>query len=237
MFELAMSKAGGFWDKANRKLVGDEKMDLINAKNKARTEKLDQKIEANRIAGEESKKNRAIAKEENKQNKKQADEGIYPGVSGNDLFNATMLAAANRKYSIESSDKAGLTVTFQTHKNETYWDGKLSCFILEVGSESRVAVSGSYNRGSTESGFAPGSTFSDGMRGLASQGAFVTELKKFKNEILQEVAKYPKSDPLKSEAKVASVDLPEQLAQLKKLFDSGALTAEEFEKAKAKLLG
>jgi hypothetical protein len=196
MFELAMGKIGGFWDKANRKLVGDEKMDQINAKNQARTEKLEQKLEANRIAAEESKQKRAADKVERKQNNKQADEGIYPGISGNDLFNAIMLAAANRKYSIDSSDKAGLTVTFQTHRNETYWDGKLSCFILEVGSGSRVTVSGSPNRGSTTSSGSPGSGFSVGdfMDGLASKGSFVTELKKFKREIFQEVAKYKKAD-------------------------------------------
>ena len=196
MFELAMGKTGGFWDKANRKLVGDEKMDQINAKNQARTEKLEQKLEVNRIAAEESKQKRAEDKVERKKNNKQADEGIYPGISGNDLFNAIMLAAANRKYSIDSSDKAGLTVTFQTHRNETYWDGKLSCFILEVGSGSRVTVSGSPNRGSTTSSGSPGSGFSVGdfMDGLASKGSFVTELKKFKREIFQEVAKYKKAD-------------------------------------------
>jgi hypothetical protein len=148
-----------------------------------------------------------------------------------------MLAASKRKYSIDSSDKAGLIVTFQTHKNETYWDGKLSCFILEAGTESRVTVSGSYNRGSTESGFAPGSTFSDGIKGLASQGAFVSELKKFKREIFQEAVNYVKPDNPNLNSKIASADLPAQLAQLKNLFDSGALTAEEFERAKAKLLG
>ena len=191
-----MGKIGEFWDKANRKLVGDEKMDQINAKNQARTEKLEQKLEANRIAAEESKQKRAEDKVERKKNNKQADEGIYPGISGNDLFNAIMLAAANRKYSIDSSDKAGLTVTFQTHRNETYWDGKLSCFILEVGSGSRVTVSGSPNRGSTTSSGSPGTGFSVGdfMDGLASKGSFVTELKKFKSEIFQEVAKNKKSD-------------------------------------------
>jgi hypothetical protein len=221
-----MGKTGGFWDKANRKLVGDEKMDLLNAKRDARNEKLDQKLEGLRIESDK-----------NKQNNKQAEDGIYPGISGNDLFNATMMAAANRKYSIESSDKAGLTVTFQTHKSETYWDGKLSCFILEVGGMARVTVSGSENRGSTESGFGPGSTFSDNMKGLASKGAFVGELKKFKREIFQEVATYPISDITEATMINSPTDLANQLVQLKTLFDSGALTADQFEKAKAKLLG
>ena len=211
-------------------------MDLLNAKRDARNEKLDQKLEALRIKSEVDKKTREIEKDQNKQDSRQAEEGIYPGISGNDLFNATMMAAANRKYSVETSDKAGLTITFQTHKNETYWDGKLSCFILEIGPMARVTVSGSENRGSTESGFGHGSTFSDGMKGLASKGAFVGELKKFKKEIFQEVSKFDKSGSGGSSVMNASTDLPNQLAQLKKLLDSGALSADEFEKAKGKLL-
>lgn len=234
-----MAKTGGFWDKANRKLVGDEKMDQINAKAAARNEQLSKKMEALQVKAEADKVARAEEKEERKRNDKQAEAGIYPGVTGNDLFNATMIAAANRNFSIESSDKAGLTVTFQTHKNETYWDGKLSCFILEVGSESRVTVSGGPNRGSTTSSGSPGTGFSvmETMRGAASTGAYVTELKKFKKEIFQEVAKYPTSDTPHLGASGSSSDLPEKIAHLKDLFDSGALTAEEFEKAKAKLLG
>ena len=239
MFELAMGKIGEFWDKANRKLVGDEKMDQINAKNQARTEKLEQKLEANRIAAEESKQKRAEDKVERKKNNKQADEGIYPGISGNDLFNAIMLAAAKRKYSIDSSDKTGLTVTFQTPKVETFWDGKLSCFVLEVGPIARVTVSGSPNKGSTTAALSPGrgGGVMDFLSEQASTGSFITELKKFKREIFEEVAKYPKSNSSNLNAKSGSDDLPDQIARLKNLFDSGALSAEEFEKAKAKLLG
>ena len=75
------------------------------------------------------------------------------------------------------------------------------------------------------------------MDGLASKGAFVGELKKFKKEIFLQVAKYSSTDTPRSEPAGSISDLPAQLAQLKNLFDSGALTTEEFEKAKAKLLG
>jgi hypothetical protein len=238
-----MTKPGGFWDKANRKLVGDEKMDRLNAEAAARQEKTDARMEKfsakweARIIGNNEKAAKLVAENKKmKENKKEIEEGIYPGISGSDLFNATMIAAANRKYSIESSDKAGLTVTFQTHKNETYWDGKLSCFILEVGGLARVTVSGSENRGSTESGFGPGSTFSDGMKGLASKGAFVGELGKFKKEIWRQVENYPKSDATVSHSGTVTNSLPDQLNQLKQLFESGALTEDEYEKAKAKLL-
>jgi hypothetical protein len=246
-----MTKPGGFWDRANRKLVGDEKMDRLNAEAAARKKELDARSEKRiarsekriakweaKIIGNDAKAAKLVAENKKmKENKKEIEEGIYPDISASDLYDATLIAAANRKYSIESSDKAGLTVTFQTHKNETYWDGKLSCFILEVGGIARVTVSGSENRGSTESGFGPGSTFSDGMKGLASKGAFVGELGKFRKEIWRQVENYPKSDASVSHSGTITNSLPDQLNQLKQLFESGALTEDEYKKAKAKLLG
>jgi hypothetical protein len=245
-----MDKPGGFWDKANRKLVGDEKMDQLNAKRDARNKDIDArvdkftaKLEA-KIIGNDEKVAKLVAENKKmKENKKEIEGGIYPGIAGNDLFNATMMAAANRKYSIESSDKAGLTVTFQTHKNETYWDGKLSCFIIEVGSESRISISGSTDRGSTTgpnsvgSGFSFGSNAMDFLHGQASTGAMVSELGKLKKEIWRQVENHPKSSASAAHSGTIANSLPDQLNQLKQLFESGALTEEEFEKAKAKLLG
>jgi hypothetical protein len=204
---LTMDKPGGFWDRANRKLVGDEKMDQINAKAAAKskkleawTEKTNAKLEAKIIGNDEKAAKLAAENKKMKESKKEIEDGIYPGISGNDLFNATMMAAANRKYSIESSDKAGLTVTFQTHKNETYWDGKLSCFIIEVGSESRITISGSTDSGSTTgpnsvgSGISFGGNVMDMLHGAASTGAMVSELGKFKKEIWRQVeASKPRS--------------------------------------------
>ena len=245
-----MDKPGGFWDRANRKLVGDEKMDQLNAKRDARNKEIDArsekfvaKMEA-KIIGNDEKAAKLVAENKKmKENKKEIEDGIYPGISGSDLFNATMMAAANRKYSIEYSDKAGLTVTFQTHKNETYWDGKLSCFIIEVGSESRITISGSTDRGSTTgpnsvgSGFGYVSNTRDFLHGQASKGAMVGELGKLRKEIWRQVENYPRSGAPATHSASMTNSLPDQLNQLKQLFETGALTEEEFERAKAKLLG
>jgi hypothetical protein len=174
-----------------------------------------------------------------KENKKEIEEGIYADISASDLYDATLIAAAVRKYSIVSSDKAGFIVTFQTPKHETFWDGKLSCFVLEVGPDARVTVSGSPNKGSTTRAFSPGAgkgRVVDMFSEKASMGSFVGELGKFKKEIWRQVEIYPKTGAPNPHSGAIANSLPDQLNQLKHLFESGALTPEEFEKAKAKLL-
>ena len=241
-----MGKLGEFWDRANRKLVGDEKMDQLNAKAEAQNKKVEAwidkstaKLEAKIIGNDEVTAKLYAENKKMKENKKEIEEGIYPDISASDLYDATLMAAAVRKYSIASSDKAGYTVTFQTPKVETFWDGKLSCFVLEVGSNARVTVSGSPNKGSTTGSQSPGrgGGVMDFISETASSGSFYGELGKFKKEIWRQVQIYPKSVLSTAHSGAITNSLPDQLNQLKHLFESGALTEEEFEKAKAKLLG
>ncbi len=241
-----MTKPGGFWDKANRKLVGDEKMDRLNAKAEARNKKLEAwvdkstaKLEA-KIMGNDPKVAELLAEDKKmKEHKKEIEDGIYADISASDLYNATLLAAAVRKYSIISSDKAGFVVTFQTPKHETFWDGKLSCFVLQVGPNARVTVSGSPNKGSTTAALSPGQGggVMDFLSEQASAGSFVSELGKFKKEIWRQVQVYPKNTAIAVHSSTATDSLPAQLQQLKQLFENGSLTQGEYEKAKAKLLG
>lgn len=241
-----MTKPGGFWDKANRKLVGDEKMDLLNAKTAARNEGLDSKVgkltaklEASIEKSNIELARRKAEKIKMKGSKKEIEEGVYIDISGGDLYNATLLAATILRYSIVSSDKAGLTITFQTPRHESYWDGKLSCFVIENGKNSRVVVSGSPNKSATTRSLTPGMGFSltEMMSEDASMGSFVSELRKFKEEIWRQVEIYPKNDASIVSLGTITNSLPDQLNQLRQLFESGALTQEEFEKAKARLLG
>lgn len=241
-----MTKPGGFWDKANRKLVGDEKMDLLNAKAAARNESLDKKVgkfTAKLQASVEKDKielaTRKAEKIRMKESKKEIEEGLYSDISGSDLYDATLIAAGVLKYSIVSSDKAGYIVTFQTPKVETFWDGKLSCFVLGIGPNAKVTVSGSPNKGSTTAALSPGQGggVMDFLGEQASTGSFVGELGKFKKEIWRQVQIYPKNTPLAVHPSTASDSLPAQLERLKQLFENGALTQEEYGKAKAKLLG
>jgi hypothetical protein len=242
-----MGKTGGFWDKANRKLVGDEKMDRLNAEAAARNEKIDArmdkfsaKLDAKIKASNEKMAKRVAEDKKMKENKKEIEDGMYADISASDLYDATLIAAAVRKYSISSSDKAGFIVTFQTPKVESFWDGKLSCFVLQVGDNARVTVSGSPNKGSTTGAFSPGAgkgRLVDMFSESASLGSFTTELRKFKEEIWRQVEIYPKTGSSKPLATEIKIDLINQIEQLKGLFESGALTAEEFAKAKKKLLG
>lgn len=248
-----MTKPGGFWDRANRKLVGDEKMDQLNAKEDSRNKKIDAmfkkhetwiektnaKLET-KIIGNNEKVAKIVAENKKmKENKKEIEEGIYADISASDLHDATLIAAAVRKYSIVSSDKAGFIVTFQTPKHESFWDGKLSCFVLEVGPDARVTVSGSPNKGSTTRAFSPGAgkgRVVDIFSQDASHGSFIGELKKFKEEIWRQVEIFPKTGSSKQLATEIKIDLPNQLEQLNGLYESGALNAEEFAKAKKNLL-
>lgn len=212
---IDMGKPGGFWDKANRKLEASiEKNSIELARRK--TEKIKMK-----------------------EIKKEIAEGVYFDISGSDLYDATLEAAGVLKYSIVSSDKAGYIVTFQTPRVETFWDGKLSCFVLEIGPNAKVTVSGSPNKGSTTAALSPGQ--GGGVKNFlseqASTGSFVSEMGKFKKEIWRQVQIYPKSAVSNAQSGSLANSLPDQLNQLKQLFESGALTKEEFEKAKTRLLG
>jgi hypothetical protein len=169
----------------------------------------------------------------------QAQSGHYVGVSPQKLFQVVLIVGADRKYSITFIDKASHSVTFQTNKREKFWDGTVSCVIIAMEDGSRISVSGNAEQGSTTSGFSPlqWSPFQQ----MASDGAVMGEIGKLKQAIAKQVPITP--EPQKEEAKDVDQstnnvsDIPTQIRQLKELHDSGVLSAEEFEKAKAKLLG
>lgn len=172
--------------------------------------------------------------EEDKANKDVIMSGFYPDVSVSRLFNAILLAGANLRYSIDFIDKASLSVTFQTHKNEKYWDGRLSAFVLNQTGGAKVTVSGSADRGVTTSGRGSGNIIKAANQ-MASQGGAFQQESKLRFEIARQV-KNAEDDPATTTPN-SSLDIPAQIAQLKVLLDSGALTQEEFDKAKAKILG
>ena len=169
----------------------------------------------------------------------QGQSGHYLDVSPQKLFQAVLIVGADRKYSVTFIDRASFTVTFQTNKSEKFWDGTLSCIIIEMDDGSRISVTGNSEQGSTTSGMSPLNW--SPLQQLASDGAVQGELAKLKQAIAKQVPLT--SEPKKEESKIENEsvnfvsDIPTQIQQLKSLHDSGVLTAEEFEKAKAKLLG
>jgi hypothetical protein len=172
--------------------------------------------------------------EEDKANKDVIMSGVYPGISPSRLFNAIMLAGAKLSYSIDFIDKGSFSVTFQTHKNEKFWDGRLSAFVLDQSGGAKVSVSGSADRGVTTSGRGSGNLVTAATQ-LASQGGASQQQAKLRFEIARQV-KNAEDDP-EVTSPIFSPDLSTQISKLKDLMDSGALTQEEFEKAKAKILG
>jgi len=169
----------------------------------------------------------------------QAQSGHYVGVSPQKLFQVALIVGADRKYSITFIDKASHSVTFQTNKREKFWDGTVSCVIIAMEDGSRISVSGNAEQGSTTSGFSPlqWSPFQQ----MASDGAVMGEIGKLKQAIAKQVliTPEPQKEDTKDVGKSANdvSDIPTQIRQLKELFDAGVLSADEFEKAKAKLLG
>ena len=107
--------------------------------------------------------------EEDKANRDVIMSGVYPDVSPSRLFNAILLAGAKLSYSIDFIDKGSLSVTFQTHENEKFWDGRLSAFVLNQSGGAKVTVTGSADRGITTSGRGSGNIVT-AVTQLASQG-------------------------------------------------------------------
>jgi len=169
----------------------------------------------------------------------QIESGHYLGVSPQKLFQVALIAGADRKYSVTFIDRASYTVTFQTNKKEKFWDGTISCLIIEMDDGSRITVTGNSEQGATTSGMSPFKW--SPMQQLASDGAVHSEISKLRHAIAKQVplTPEPKKEEFTNTNQSASsvTDIPTQIRQLKELHDSGVLSAEEFEKAKAKLLG
>jgi hypothetical protein len=164
--------------------------------------------------------------------------GEYAEVSPERLFSAVLIAAADLKYGIDSIDKNSFSVTFQTYKNEKFWDGRLSCFVIAFGGGARVSVTGTADQGITTSGRGSANPLTV-MTQMASEGGAQQQQSKLKFAIAKQVPLTPEPPKVEVEPAVQNShqDVPTQLKQLKELLDAGVLTPDEFDKAKSKLLG
>lgn len=173
------------------------------------------------------------ANKPSKENLRSFLNGDFPSVEPEKLFNAALAAGASLKYSILAIDRASLSVSFQSYASEKYWDGKVSCVILKQQSGSKLLVSGRAEQGATKSGWVSLNPLT-GLTQLASEGSASTAIARLKMEIVKQIPNMV--DTKNPELAESKSDLPHQLMQLKSMHDAGALSDEEFEKAKSKLL-
>ena len=138
------------------------------------------------------------------------------------------------------TDKASRSITFQTHQGEKHWDGVISCFVSEGKGGAVLNVVGQAPQGLLQSGLV---TISPLKAGIAQaeivkiegvKAKFKVSMRKELDREITDVASVPESEATSS---ASTESLSRQIIQLKELHDAGVLSDEEFEKAKAKLLG
>jgi hypothetical protein len=170
---------------------------------------------------------------------KQSLSDEYQGIQPDELYETALRVGAKSKFSIAHTDKASRSITFQTHQGEKHWDGVISCFVSEGKDGAVLNVVGQAPQGLLQSGLV---TISPLKAGIAQaeimkidgvKGKFKISMRKELNREIAEVPAEPESEAKQS---TAVESLSRQILQLKELHDSGVLSAEEFEKAKAKIL-
>lgn len=167
--------------------------------------------------------------------------GVCEGVSKRKLYAAILKSGADLKYSIVHSEASSGIIVFQTHDAEKFWDGKLSCSVYEVDGQSEFRINGRAEQGISKSGKLPtAATFlvpfaTSSLTQHASEGGVLLHQSKLKKKIFQNLELIPEPEPENSQ-KGSSDSLSSEISKLQELFNSGALSEEEFVKAKAKLL-
>ena len=170
---------------------------------------------------------------------KQSLSDEYQGIQPNELYEAALRVGAKSKFSIVHTDKASRSITFQTHQGEKHWDGVISCFVSEGKNGSVLKVVGQAPQGVLQSGLTTLSPL--GATIAAAEIAKIDGIKgKFKismrKELNRENGEFTTAPESKTESSATVENLSSQILQLKELHEAGVLSAEEFEKAKAKVL-
>ena len=164
----------------------------------------------------------------------------YEGIQPDQLYETALRVGAKYKFSVVHTDKPSRSITFQTHQGEKHWDGVISCFVSEGKNGAVLNVVGRAPQGVSQSGLVTLNPLKASL--AAGEIAIIEGIKgKFKismrKELNRENGEVPTAPELKVEQSTNIESLSSQILQLKELHDAGVLSAEEFEKAKAKLLG
>jgi hypothetical protein len=213
----------------------DESADSESAK-KAKEEKKAAAKEL--LRAELGKAKKAVSSQVGAFMQSQSDE--YQGIQPDELYETALKVGAKSKFSIVHTDKASRSITFQTHQGERHWDGVISCSVSEGKNGAVLNVVGQAPQGVLQSGLVTISPLKATI--AAAEIAKIDGVKgKFKismrKELNRENGDVPTAPESKAESSAAVESLSSQILQLKELHDAGILSADEFEKAKAKLLG
>jgi hypothetical protein len=150
----------------------------------------------------------------------------YEGATPARVWAAALDAVGVLGYSVTHSDKGSRTLSFNTGRSMSSWAGQdLSMILAESDTGTRMSMGGSLGKGGNP--FAGGQAFAWGEKGRL--------INKFAETVAQILPTIPEKTP---KAKAApAVSVADEIAKLAALRDSGALTADEFDAQKAKLLG
>jgi hypothetical protein len=171
---------------------------------------------------------------------KQSLSDEYQGIQPDELYETALRVGAKSKFSIVHTDRASRSITFQTHQGEKHWDGLISCFATAGKNGAVLNVVGRAPQGISQSGLVTlnplKATIAAGEIGIIEgiKGKFKIAMRK---ELTRETPEVPTVPESTVEPSATVESLSSQILQLKELHDAGVLSAEEFEKAKAKLLG
>ncbi len=142
-------------------------------------------------------------------------------------FEACRQAAAELGYSITAVSKESGTISFNTGRSMKTWGGQdLTANLFSSGSSTRVVVGGCLAKG--------GSALTGGGAQLGAWG----EKKKLSMTLLEKIKTVLPGIPEGTTAAkpAAATSAADELLKLKSLLDAGALSQEEFDDAKRKLL-
>jgi len=171
---------------------------------------------------------------------KQSLSDEYEGIQPDELYEAALRVGAKSKFSIVHTDKASRSITFQTHEGEKHWDGVISCFVSKGKNGAVLNVVGQAPKGLLQSGVITINPFNSAIAQaeiMKIDGVKKTFKFSMRKELNRENGEVPTAPESKVEQPATVESLSSQILQLKELYDAGVLSAEEFEKAKAKLLG
>ena len=171
---------------------------------------------------------------------KQSLSDEYEGIQPDELYETAMRVGAKSKFSIMHTDKASRSITFQTHHGEKHWDGVISCYVTEGKNGAVLNVVGRAPQGVSQSGLVT-LNYVKASFAAAEIGIFEGIKGKFKismrKELNREIVEVPAESESEAKPLASNESLSSQILQLKELHDAGVLSDQEFEKAKAKLLG
>ena len=146
------------------------------------------------------------------------------------VYEACRKVIADSGYSIISSNKDDFTISFNTGRSMSSWHGQdLTVTLFAEADQTKAVVGGSIAKG--------GSALTGGGSQVFAWGEKDKLSKKFLGSVESILPHIPVITPAVRQTTVSSTSVAGEIKSLLDLKEAGALTDEEFEAAKSKLLG